>query len=151
MKFKNPEICDSLNSVSFEIQTLSFSYLFHLKYNDLNFSLETLVTSLYTFKTYLSYTSVSFFLSCIQGRHCHLPKFHIYVLVYCIGVFLIFKGSFSFIAKLSIKYRDVFFLYSPWPYTCITSPLSTPFTRVEHLLQFMRQYWYVLTKVHSLH
>ena len=34
------------------------------------------------------YTAVSFFLSCIQGRHCHLPKFHIYVLVYCIGVFL---------------------------------------------------------------
>ena len=34
------------------------------------------------------YISVSFFLSCIQGRHCHLPKFHIYVLVYCIGVFL---------------------------------------------------------------
>ena len=25
----------------------------------------------------LLYTSVSFFLSCIQGRHCHLPKFHI--------------------------------------------------------------------------
>ena len=24
----------------------------------------------------------------IQGRHCHLPKFHIYVLVHCIGVFL---------------------------------------------------------------
>ena len=34
------------------------------------------------------YTSVSFFLSCIQGRHCHLSKVHIYVLVYCIGVFL---------------------------------------------------------------
>ena len=34
----------------------------------------------------LLYTSVSFFLSCIQGRHCHLPKFHIYVLVYCIGL-----------------------------------------------------------------
>ena len=34
------------------------------------------------------YTSVSLLLSCIQGRHCHLPKFHIYVLVYCIGVFL---------------------------------------------------------------
>ena len=26
-----------------------------------------------------------FLLSCIQGRHCHLSKFHIYVLVYCIG------------------------------------------------------------------
>ena len=24
------------------------------------------------------YTSVSFLLSCIQGCHCHLPKFHIY-------------------------------------------------------------------------
>ena len=34
------------------------------------------------------YTSVSLLLSCIQGRHCHLSKFHIYVLVYCIGVFL---------------------------------------------------------------
>ena len=34
------------------------------------------------------YTQLSFFLSCIQGRHCHLSKFPIYVLVYCIGVFL---------------------------------------------------------------
>ena len=34
------------------------------------------------------YTSVSFLLSCIQGHHYHLSKFHIYVLVYCIGVFL---------------------------------------------------------------
>ena len=31
------------------------------------------------------YTSVSLLLSCIQGRHCHLSKFHIYTLVYCIG------------------------------------------------------------------
>ena len=34
------------------------------------------------------YTSVSLLLSCIQGHHCHLSKFHTYVLVYCIGVFL---------------------------------------------------------------
>ena len=34
------------------------------------------------------YTSVSLLLSCIQGHHYHLSKFHIYVLVYCIGVFL---------------------------------------------------------------
>ena len=33
-------------------------------------------------------TSVSLLLSRIQGYHYHLPKFHIYVLVYCIGVFL---------------------------------------------------------------
>ena len=36
----------------------------------------------------LFYTSVSFLLSCIQGYHYHLSKFHIYALVYCIGVFL---------------------------------------------------------------
>ena len=33
-------------------------------------------------------TSVSLLLSHIQGYHCHLSKFHIYALVYCIGVFL---------------------------------------------------------------
>ena len=36
----------------------------------------------------LFYTSVSLFLSCIQGYRYHLSKFHIYALVYCIGVFL---------------------------------------------------------------
>ena len=36
----------------------------------------------------LFYTSVSLLLSCMQGYHYHLSKFHIYVLVYCIGVFL---------------------------------------------------------------
>ena len=36
----------------------------------------------------LFYTSVSLFLSRIQGYHYHLSKFHIYALVYCIGAFL---------------------------------------------------------------
>ena len=36
----------------------------------------------------LFYTSVSLWLSRIQGYHYHLSKFHIYVLVYYIGVFL---------------------------------------------------------------
>ena len=35
----------------------------------------------------LPYTAESFLLSCIQGHHCHLSKFHIFVLVYCIGIF----------------------------------------------------------------
>ena len=34
------------------------------------------------------YTSVSLLLSRIEGYHYHLSKFHIYVLVHCIGVFL---------------------------------------------------------------
>ena len=36
----------------------------------------------------LFYTSVSLLPSRIQGYRYHLSKFHIYVLVYCIGVFL---------------------------------------------------------------
>ena len=36
----------------------------------------------------LFFTSVSLLLSRIQGHCYHLSKFHIYVLVYCIGVFL---------------------------------------------------------------
>ena len=36
----------------------------------------------------LFYTSVSLLLSHIQGYRYHLSKFHIYALVYCIGVFL---------------------------------------------------------------
>ena len=36
----------------------------------------------------LFYTSVSLLLSCLQGYCYHLSKFHIYILVYCIGVFL---------------------------------------------------------------
>ena len=36
----------------------------------------------------LFYTSVSLLLSCIQGCHYHVSKFHIYALVYCLGVFL---------------------------------------------------------------
>ena len=36
----------------------------------------------------LFYTSVSLSLSRIQGYHYHLSKFHIYALVYCVGVFL---------------------------------------------------------------
>ena len=36
----------------------------------------------------LFYISVSLLLSCIQGYHYYLSKFHTYVLVYCIGVSL---------------------------------------------------------------
>ena len=36
----------------------------------------------------LFYTSVSLLLSRVQGYRYHLSKFHIYALVYCIGVFL---------------------------------------------------------------
>ena len=36
----------------------------------------------------LFFISMTLSLSCIKGHHYHLSKFHIYVLVYCIGVFL---------------------------------------------------------------
>ena len=40
----------------------------------------------------LFYTSVSLLLSCIQGYCYHLSKFHIYALVYCIGVLIAFHS-----------------------------------------------------------
>ena len=41
----------------------------------------------------LFYTSVFLLLSLIQGYCYHLSKFHIYALVYCIGVFPLFTKS----------------------------------------------------------
>ena len=60
----------------------------------------------------LLYTSVSLLLSCIQGYHYHLSKFHICVLVYCIVFFwltsLCIIGS-SFIHLIRTD-SNVFFL-----------------------------------------
>ena len=59
------------------------------------------------------YTSVSLLLSCIQGHHYDLSKFHIYVLIYCIGVFLwltslcIISSSFIHLIRTD---SNVFFL-----------------------------------------
>ena len=55
----------------------------------------------------LFYTSVSLLLSCIQGHRYHLSKFHIYVLVYCIGVFL---SGLLHSVNWSLLYRDYIFL-----------------------------------------
>ena len=66
----------------------------------------------------LFYTSVSLLLSHIQGYCYHLSKFHIYALVYCIGVFffwltsLCIKGSsFIHFIRTDSFIRTVFFLF----------------------------------------
>ena len=46
--------------------------------------------------------SVSLLLSRIQGYRYHLSKFHIYALVYCIGVFLLKKEKILFEEKWEI-------------------------------------------------
>ena len=53
----------------------------------------------------LFYSSVSLLLSRIQGYRYHLCKFHIYALVYCIGVFLsgLLKRSISLYFQNWIK------------------------------------------------
>ena len=48
----------------------------------------------------LFYTSVSLLLSRIQGYCYHLPKFHIYALVYCIGFFFFFLAYFTLYNRL---------------------------------------------------
>ena len=47
----------------------------------------------------LFYTSVSLLLSLIQGYYYHLSKFHIYVLLYCIGVFFFWLTSLCIIGS----------------------------------------------------
>ena len=50
----------------------------------------------------LFFTSVSLLLSRIQGYRYLLPKFHIYVLVYCIGIFLsLLHGSWETLSFLT--------------------------------------------------
>ena len=56
----------------------------------------------------LFYTSVFLLLSHIQGYHYHLSKFHIHVLVYCIGVFL--SGLLHSFIHLIRTDSNVFFL-----------------------------------------
>ena len=62
----------------------------------------------------LFYTSVSLLLSHIQGFGYHLSKFHIYALVYCIGVFAFWLVSFCIIGSSFIHLirtdSNVFFL-----------------------------------------
>ena len=62
----------------------------------------------------LFYTSVSPLLSCIPGYHYHLSKFHIYALVYCIGVFSFWLTSLCIIGSSFIHLirtnSKVFFL-----------------------------------------
>jgi len=59
-------------------------------------------------------TSISLLLSRIQGYRYHLSKFHIYVLVYCIGVFLFWLTSLCIIGSSFIHLirtdSNVFFL-----------------------------------------
>ena len=59
----------------------------------------------------LFYTSVSLLLFCIEGYHYHISKFHIYALVYCIGVFLsgLFHSGSSIIYLIRTD-SNVFFL-----------------------------------------
>ena len=61
------------------------------------------------------YTSVSLLLSRIEGYHYHLSKFHIYVLVYCIGVFLsgLLGDVFSYRCSSCVWFHDLTLLSAP--------------------------------------
>ena len=61
----------------------------------------------------LSYTPVSLLLSRIQGCRYHLSKFHIYALVYCIGLFLNMLSRFVIAFLLRSKRLLISWLQSP--------------------------------------
>ena len=62
----------------------------------------------------LFYTSVSLLLSHIEGYHYHLSKFHTYMLVYCIGVFLSVLLHSVYSAKVSSSSLEQIQMYSFW-------------------------------------
>ena len=55
----------------------------------------------------LLYTSVSLLLSRTQGYCYHLSKFHIYALVYCIGVSAIKKNAFELVLMRWMKLEPI--------------------------------------------
>ena len=63
-------------------------FIYDIIHVSMSFSLIILPSPSPTESKRLFYTSVSLLLSRIQGYRYHLSKFHIYALVYCIGVFL---------------------------------------------------------------
>ena len=67
--------------------SFSFSIIPSKEHPGLNFRMDwmDLLAVQGTLKSLLQHHSSK---TSIQGHHCHLSKFHIYVLVYCIGVFL---------------------------------------------------------------
>ena len=82
----------------------------------------------------LFFISVSLLLSCIYGHHYHFSKFHIYALIYCIGVFLSNLTSFciigsSFIHLIRTDSNAFFLIVSNIP-LCICTTAFLPF----HLL-----------------
>ena len=83
----------------------------------------------------LFYTSVSLLLSCIQGYHYHLSKFHIYVFVYCIGVFSFWLTSLCIIGSSFIHLirtdSNVFFLMAECICMCIC---TTAFLSIRLLM-----------------
>ena len=66
----------------------------------------------------LFFTSVSLLLSHIQGYYYHLSKFHIYLLIYCIGVFFSWLTSLCIIGSSFIHLirtdSNAFFLIAEW-------------------------------------
>ena len=67
---------------------LAIHFLYDIIYVSMPFSQIIPPSPSLTESRRLFYTSVSLLLSRIQGYRYHLSKFHIYVLLYCIGVFL---------------------------------------------------------------
>ena len=82
--------CPSASSLS-AISCIKLGLVIYFTYGNIHVSMlfsQIIPSSPFPTKSKSLFISVSLFLSHVYGRCYHLSKFHIYALIYCIGVFL---------------------------------------------------------------
>ena len=120
---------------------LAIHFLYDIIHDSMPFSQIIRPSSSPTESKRLFYTSVSLLLSCIQGYHYHLSKFHMHVLVYCIAVcvcVLYMYMCYPYICFNILYWCFSFWLTSP----CIIGSSFIHFIRMDWNAFFFIAKWY---------
>ena len=85
-----PSGSSQYTSPEYPVSCIGLGLVIYVTYDNIHVSIQIILPSPSpTESKCLFFISVSLLLSYIEGHHYHLSKFHIYALVYCIGVFFL--------------------------------------------------------------